>query len=55
VDDRFGEAPLDAQVAAVCRVLDLDPRLARRWRELPDPPDEALSDPEEEPAWRGSG
>jgi hypothetical protein len=54
LDDRFGDEPLDAQVAAVCRALDLDPRTARRWRELPDPPDEHAG-PEEEPAWRGSG
>ena len=39
LDDRFGQEPLDAQVAAVCRALDLDtahrPPLARPARSAP--------------------
>jgi hypothetical protein len=54
-DDRFGLEPLDVHVVSLCRSLGLDTTLARRWRELPDPPDAAFSDPEEEPAWDGSG
>jgi hypothetical protein len=54
-DDRFGLEPLDVHVVALCRSLGLDTTLARRWSELPDPPDEAFADPEEEPTWRGSG
>ena len=42
-DPDFGLEPLDDHVAAMCRALDLDPDLARRWRDLP------------EPAWHGSG
>jgi hypothetical protein len=54
-DDRFGLEPLDVHVVSLCRAMGLDTRLARRWRELPDPPDEAFSAPQDEPAWRGSG
>jgi hypothetical protein len=59
-DDRFGLEPLDVHVVAFCRALGLDTALARRWRELPDPPGEALPGPEDDPddarpAWRGSG
>jgi hypothetical protein len=54
-DVRFGLEPLDVHVVSLCRAMGLDTTLARRWRELPDPPDEAFEDPEEEPAWRGSG
>jgi hypothetical protein len=56
-DDRFGLEPLDVQVVAVCRALGLDTVLARRWRELPDPPDAVSLEPDAdpEPAWRGSG
>ena len=54
LDDRFAEEPLDAQVAATCRALGLDPRIACRWRDLPDPPDDS-DDAPDEPAWRGSG
>jgi hypothetical protein len=44
-------------VVAVCRSLGLDTTLARRWRELPDPPGEAFAEPGDgsDPAWRGSG
>jgi hypothetical protein len=54
-DNRFGLEPLDVHVVSLCRAMALDPALARRWRELPDPPDEALSDEEDKPKWRGSG
>ena len=54
-DNRFGLEPLDVHVVSLCRAMALDTALARCWRDLPDPPDEAFSDPEEEPAWRGSG
>ena len=56
-DNRFGLEPLDAHVVAVCRALGLDTGLARRWRDLPDPPDEAALEPEPgaDPGWRGSG
>jgi hypothetical protein len=56
-DNRFGLEPLDVHVVSLCRTLGLDPTLARRWRELPDPPDEAFGEPDAElpPAWRGSG
>jgi hypothetical protein len=54
-DNRFGQEPLDVHVVALCRSLGLDTTLARRWRELPDPPDEAFDDARDEPEWRGSG
>jgi hypothetical protein len=60
-DDRFGLEPLDVHVVALCRSLGLDTTLARRWRELPDPPDAAFSDPDDDVsdpaplAWRSSG
>jgi hypothetical protein len=54
-DNRFGLEPLDAHVVAICRSLGLDTTLARRWRELPDPPGAASPHPEDEPNWRGSG
>ena len=54
LDDRFADHDLDAQVAAACRALSLNPRLALRWRELPQAPQDD-SDPEPDPAWRGSG
>jgi len=57
-DDRFGLEPLDVHVVSFCRSMALDTDLARRWRELPDPPEEAFDEPEDEPArpaWRGSG
>jgi hypothetical protein len=55
-DDRFGLEPLDAHVVAFCRSMGLDTTLARHWRELPDPPDAALADPQDDPPhWRGSG
>jgi hypothetical protein len=43
LDDRFADRDLDAQVADLCRALGLDPDLARRWRELPEP----LPDPQD--------
>jgi hypothetical protein len=56
-DNRFGLEPLDVHVVTMCRLMALDTRLARQWRELPDPPEEALEPPadEPEPPWRGSG
>jgi hypothetical protein len=59
-DDRFGLEPLDDHVVSFCRALGLDEILAPRWRELPDPPDEAFAEPQDDPddtrpAWRGSG
>jgi hypothetical protein len=54
-DNRFGLEPLDVHVVTMCRLMALDTALARRWRDLPDPPDEAFTDPDEAPAWRGSG
>ena len=36
-DPAFGLEPLDEHVASMCRSLGLDPDLARRWRELPEP------------------
>ena len=56
-DNRFGLEPLDVHVVSLCRSLGLDTTLARRWRELPDPPGEAFNDPDDgpDPGWRGSG
>ncbi len=54
-DNRFGLEPLDVHVVSLCRAMALDPTLARRWRELPDPPDEAFDAASTDPAWRGSG
>ena len=51
-DERFGLAPLDDDVAAVCGALALPGALARRWRDLPDPPGD---EPDEEPDRRSSG
>ena len=54
-DNRFGLEPLDVHVGSICRSLGLDVSLARRWRELPDPPQVAVADHADEPGWRGSG
>ena len=56
-DNRFGLEPLDVHVVSLCRSLGLDTVLARRWRELPDPPGEASLEPDADPnpGWRGSG
>jgi len=54
-DNRFGLEPLDEHVVTMCRLMTLDTALARQWRDLPDPPEEALAPPEGEPGWRGSG
>lgn len=54
-DNRFGLEPLDAHVVSLCRAMALDVSLARRWRELPDPPDAAFLHPDDDSAWRGSG
>src|SRR5450432_3966185 len=56
-DNRFGLEPLDDHVVSICRDMALDVTLARRWRDLPDPPDEAFAEPQDDPeaAWRGSG
>ncbi len=59
LDNRFGLEPLDDQVVSLCAQLTLSIALARRWRDLPDPPDEAIHRPrhddDDEPAWRSSG
>ena len=54
-DNRFGLEPLDVHVVSLCRSLGLDVSLARRWRDLPDPPQTVFADPDDHPAWRGSG
>ena len=54
-DNRFGLEPLDVHVVSLCRSIGLDVSLARRWRDLPDPPQAAVTDPHDEPGWRGSG
>ena len=54
-DNSFGLEPLDAHVVAFCGSMALSVRLARRWRELPDPPDEWFDAPSASPEWRGSG
>jgi hypothetical protein len=43
--------PLDEQVAEICEELGLDPKIAARWRELPDPEPQG----EPAPAWRDTG
>jgi hypothetical protein len=57
-DTAFAARPLDDQVAEVAAELAL-PATTRNWRELPDPPPEAMDiglDPEPPPPpWRGSG
>ena len=63
-NNRFGLEPLDDHVIALCADMTLSTRLARRWRDLPDPPPEGLraleADEEEDdepagPERRGSG
>ena len=54
-DDRFVETPLDDHIVEMCAALALSTSLARRWRELPDPPDQVPDDPDEEPDRRSSG
>ena len=54
-DNRFGLEPLDVHVVSLCRAMALDVSFARRWRELPDPPDATFLHPDDDPAWRGSG
>jgi hypothetical protein len=59
-DDRFGLQPLDEHVVTLCVAMGLDEAIARSWRDLPDPPDEAFLEPELDPdpappPWRGSG
>ena len=51
-DPGFGLEALDDHVVAMCRSLGLDPGLARRWRELPDP---GVPEPADEPERRDSG
>jgi hypothetical protein len=53
-EDGFGRTPLDDHVAQVCSDLGLSAALARRWRDLPDPPDDERANPAD-PDWRGSG
>ncbi|MGZ5987180.1 MAG: hypothetical protein ACXWK7_19815 [Caulobacteraceae bacterium] len=51
-DDRFAEPPLDDHILEVCAALGLSISLARRWRDLPDPPDD---EPDDEADRRSSG
>jgi hypothetical protein len=61
-DDGFGLTPLDEHVVAMCAELALPVRLARAWRDLPDPPETAFLEWPEDPAdtppakssWRSS-
>jgi hypothetical protein len=56
-DTAFATQPLDDQ-AEVAAELALPEPTARKWRDLPDPPPEALDhwlEPELPPPWRGSG
>lgn len=56
LEDDFGDGPLDERLAALCRLFDFDaasgPGAARAWRDLPDPPPEALA--AAPPPWRSS-
>jgi len=45
LDPAFARRPLDALVADTCHELGLDPKLAARWRDLPDPPDDDAQAP----------
>jgi hypothetical protein len=53
-DDRFGLTPLDDHVVEVCNALALSTSLARRWRDLADPPGDEPANAAD-PDWRGSG
>jgi hypothetical protein len=53
--DGFCAEPLDEHVDLVCRVLGLNLDDARRWRDLPDPPEEEDADPDEPPDRMSSG
>jgi len=52
LEDGFGDAPLDERLAGLCDALGLDAGLACAWRDLPDPPPEALH--AAQPPWRSS-
>jgi hypothetical protein len=54
-DNRFGREPLDDHVVAIAAAMTLSVALARRWRDLPDPPDDVTYAPDKSAAWRGSG
>jgi hypothetical protein len=54
-DNRFGLEPLDDHVVAMAAAMTLSVALARRWRDLPDPPDDVTYAPDKSAAWRGSG
>jgi hypothetical protein len=54
-DDRFAEPPLDDHILETCAAIGLSTSLARRWRDLPDPPDDAPDAPDTEPDRRSSG
>ncbi|MBU1376025.1 MAG: hypothetical protein KJ775_08770, partial [Alphaproteobacteria bacterium] len=53
-DDAWVVEPLDAHVVRLCRDLGLDEAAALVWRELPDPPPEALEPPDDEDDEDGS-
>jgi hypothetical protein len=42
--------PLDEHIARFCGDMGLPEVAARAWRDLPDPPPEALADPDDQPA-----
>jgi hypothetical protein len=53
----FGQEPLNDHILEVCRAVGLDAALAISWRSLPEPPDDAFPESNDDPApdWRGSG
>ena len=57
-DDAFGLEPLEDHIQGLCRDLGLAGDLAAAWRDLPDPPPEALLPPDEDldeaSAWQSS-
>lgn len=58
LDPAFAWRPLDEHVAETCEAVGLDPDLAARWRDLPDPPaDPPRGAPQADPgpAWRDTG
>ena len=52
--DAFCDEPLDDHVARLCMDLDLVLENFERWRDLPDPPEDALEEPQDDPPQRGS-
>lgn len=55
-DETFERAPLDEAVVELALELGLPEARARAWRDLPDPPLEAMAFLDDlDPPWRGSG